>query len=446
MAQTPLFERGIRWGNLCNHGPGRRVIMKILIYEDEKWRDLLPLTFIKCVFEIRCGYDLLIDKIVAALPEGEKGLWVRDYIKGLTAKRHNMPVNDTSFFDEDILIVNGRWLPSPADRITLSEEKVVMCKGDIVYGLIRKERVQKFWNGDITKFLSAVKEHIPSEEKPLRFISYPWDLIIYNPVVLKEDFKRYGKNGIKGEFHPAAAIVGDAKDVYIEEGAKVHPFVVLDTTHGPVYIDKNAEVFPSARIEGPCYIGKETQIMPGANIREGNSFGDVCRIGGEVEESIFYSYSNKYHDGFIGHSYIGEFVNLGALTTNSDLKNDYSSVCIYLNGVPTDTGSLKVGSFIGDHTKTSIGTLFNTGTIAGMMCNITAGGILPKYFPSFTWYVNNKFMKGYGLDMMINTAKVVMKRRKRELIAEEEEVMRYAYNMTEEERKEAIRKSRKTSK
>ncbi|HOL21892.1 MAG TPA: putative sugar nucleotidyl transferase [bacterium] len=420
--------------------------MKILIYEDTGWRDLLPLTFIKCVFEIRCGYDSVLDKIRAVIPDGEIGLWVRDYIKPLMAKRYNLPVNDTSFFGDDLLVVNGRWLPSSEGRIVISEEKIVSYKGEIIYGLVRKETVQKFWNGDIDKFLSGIKENVRTEEKETRCIRYPWDLIVYNPSVLKDDFIRYGRKGIKGEFHSIAAIVGDSEKLYIEEGAKIHPFVVIDTTHGPVYIDRGAEIFPSARIEGPCYIGKDTQIMPGANIREGNSFGDVCRIGGEVEESIFYSYANKYHDGFIGHSYIGEFVNLGALTTNSDLKNDYSNVSVYLNGKPQDTGSLKVGSFIGDHTKTSIGTLFNTGTIAGLMCNITAGGILPKYFPSFAWYVNNKFMKGYGLDMMINTAKTVMGRRKRQWLDEEEYAIRVAYEMTEEERKEAIKKSRKTSK
>ncbi|MDD3725889.1 MAG: putative sugar nucleotidyl transferase [Candidatus Ratteibacteria bacterium] len=419
--------------------------MKILIYEDEKWKALLPLTFIKCVFDIRCGYGHLIDRIMAVLPDGEKGLWVRDYIKELTAKKYNLPVNDSSFFGDDMLIVNGRWLPSLDEKIALTEETVVMSQGDIIYGLAKKETVGKLWNGDMAKFLSDVKDNVRTEEKETRCINYPWDLIVYNPDILREDFKRYGEKGVKGNVHSMAAIVGDKEAVYIAEGSYVHPFVVIDTTNGPVYIDRGAEIFPSARIEGPCYVGVDTQIMPGANIREGNSFGDVCRVGGEVEESIFYSYSNKYHDGFIGHSYIGEFVNLGALTTNSDLKNDYSNVSVYLNGMPKDTGCLKVGSFIGDHTKTSIGTLFNTGTIAVLMCNITAGGILPKYFPSFTWYVNNKFMKGYGLDMMINTAKTVMGRRKRQWLKEEEDAIRTVYEMTDEERKEAIRKSRKTS-
>jgi len=421
--------------------------MKILIYEDEKWVNLAPLSLIKSVFELRCGFGSLLDRILAVLPEARKGLWVRDYLKNLVGKKYGMPVNDDSFFGDDLLLVNGRWAAfGLEEKMELSGERVFRSGGDVVYGLIRKETAAKFWNGDMAGFLENVVKNVPCEEKDLRCINYPWNLISLNPGALKADFKKSGRKGISGDFHERASIAGDERKVYVAEGAKVHPFVVLDTLHGPIYVDEGAEIFPFARIEGPCYIGKNTQIMPGANIREGNSFGEVCRVGGEVEESIFHSYSNKYHDGFIGHSYIGEFVNLGALTTNSDLKNDYSNVSVYLNGVSTDTGDLKVGSFIGDHTKTSIGTLFNTGTVAGIMCNVTAGGILPKYFPSFTWYVNGKFMKGYGLEMMVNTARLAMGRRKRELSAEEEEAMRRVYEMTAGERKESISKSRRLSK
>ncbi len=420
--------------------------MNILVYEDAKWIDLTPLSLVKCSFEMRCGFGSLLDKILSVLPEGKKGLWVRDYMKNLTARKYGLPVNDSSFFEDDLLFVNGRWLASGADKIALSGEKIFKSGENIVYGFVKKETAAKLWDGDLTVFLQKAAATVPCEEKDLKCIDYPWNLISLNPFALKADYKKSGKSGISGTFHKMAAIVGDERKVYVAPGANIHPFVVLDTLHGPIYVEEGAEIFPSARVEGPCYIGKHTQIMPGANIREGNSFGDTCRIGGEVEEAIFYSYSNKYHDGFIGHSYIGEFVNLGALTTNSDLKNDYSNVCVYLKGASTDTGDLKVGSFIGDHTKTSIGTLFNTGTAVGMMCNVTAGGILPKYFPSFTWYINNKFMKGYGLEMMISTAKLAMGRRKRELMPEEEEAMRRAYEMTAEERKEYVKKSRKLSK
>jgi len=359
----------------------------------------------------------------------------------LTKVKFNLPVNDENFLKDDLLIINGKAVID--GKIKIEEEKIFISEsGEIVYGLLKKETLEKFWEGDIYKFLTKIKENIKSEKNEIRFLEYPWNFIQLNPEIMESDFEKIDDKKIEGDVSGKAEIINE-KNVVIRTGAKIHPFSVIDASKGPVFIDQNAEVFPFARIEGPCFIGKETQIMPGASIREGNSFGPVCRIGGEVEESIFHSYSNKYHDGFIGHSYIGEFVNLGGLTTNSDLKNDYSNVTVYLNGKPVNTGDLKVGSFIGDHTKTSIGTLFNTGTIAGLMCNITAGGILPKYFPSFTWYINNKFMKGTGLEIAIDTVRKVMARRKRELTEEEEGVMRKVYEMTADERKEYIKRSRK---
>ena len=141
--------------------------------------------------------------------------------------------------------------------------------------------------------------------------------------------------------------------------------VVLDAEHGPIYIDAGAEIHPFTRIEGPCYIGAGS-VLFGAKCRAGNSIGPMCRIGGEIEGTIIQGYSNKYHDGFLGHAYVGQWVNLGALTTNSDLKNDYSEVRITLDGQsPIATGSNKVGALIGDHAKTSIGTLLNTGDVRG---------------------------------------------------------------------------------
>ena len=139
----------------------------------------------------------------------------------------------------------------------------------------------------------------------------------------------------------------------------------------------------------------------------------MCRVGGEVEESIIHGYSNKYHDGFLGHGYVGEWVNLGALTTNSDLKNDYSNVSVMLDGKHSiDTGSTKVGSLIGDHTKTSIGTLFNTGSYVGAMALIMATGKpLPKFIPSFAWFLEGVVTKGFGRRSLYETARIAMGRR-----------------------------------
>ena len=139
----------------------------------------------------------------------------------------------------------------------------------------------------------------------------------------------------------------------------------------------------------------------------------MCRVGGEVEQSIFHGYSNKYHDGFLGHAYVGQWVNLGALTTNSDLRNDYGPVSVVLDGkTAVNTGSTKVGGLIGDHVKTSIGTLLNTGACVGAMAQVaTPGVLLPKYIPSFAWYVKGKVGEGPGRKKFYHTARLAMARR-----------------------------------
>ncbi|MCD6220203.1 hypothetical protein J7K43_07465 [Candidatus Calescamantes bacterium] len=418
--------------------------MRALIFEDEKWINLTPLSYLHPVYELRCGKTTLLEKILPKLGAMEKGLYVRKDLESITRKKSNYPVNEEDFFKEDLLLINGRWLVKEKDTIKVEEESIFTCDDNVVYAVVNKERVRKLWNGDFVSFLSRLKEELPNKEIKVDMINYIWEFIHYNPEMLKEDFISSGKKGIECKFPSQSLVVGTKDEVYIHPEAEIHPYVVLDVSSGPIYIDKNAKVFPFARIEGPCYIGEDTHIMPGANIREGNSFGPVCRIGGEVEESIFQGYANKFHDGFIGHSFIGEWVNLGGLTTNSDLKNDYSNVTVYLNGKPTNTGQLKVGSFIGDHTKTGIGSMLNTGTIAGVMCNIASGGILPKFFPSFSWFINGKYMKGTGLEAMLKTARIAMSRREKQLTLEEEELIRRVYEVTKEIRREYIKRSRRT--
>jgi UDP-N-acetylglucosamine diphosphorylase / glucose-1-phosphate thymidylyltransferase / UDP-N-acetylgalactosamine diphosphorylase / glucosamine-1-phosphate N-acetyltransferase / galactosamine-1-phosphate N-acetyltransferase len=218
--------------------------------------------------------------------------------------------------------------------------------------------------------------------------------------------------------------------------------VVLDAEHGPIYIDEGAEIHPFTRIEGPCYVGPGT-ILLGAKCREGNSFGPMCRVGGEVEESIVQGFSNKYHDGFLGHAYVGEWVNLGAGTTNSDLKNDYSDVSVSLDGhTSIRTGSTKVGALIGDHAKTSIGTLFNTGACVGAMTLLVSSGrLLPKFIPSFTWYLEDSISHGTGKERLFATAAKAMSRRKRLWTADDEALWNHVYELTAPERDEAIARS-----
>jgi UDP-N-acetylglucosamine diphosphorylase/glucosamine-1-phosphate N-acetyltransferase len=262
-------------------------------------------------------------------------------------------------------------------------------------------------------------------------------LILANPAQIEEDFRAAAQSGIAAEarVEEPCAIRGSRNDVYVGRGVKVHPMVVLDAENGPIYIDEGAEIHPFTRIEGPCYIGRDS-VLFGAKCRAGNSIGPVCRVGGEVECSIIQGYSNKYHDGFLGHAFVGQWVNLGALTTNSDLKNDYSEVKVSLDGrTQVDTGSNKVGALIGDHAKTSIGTLLNTGAYVGpMSVLVSSGRLMPKFIPSFSWYFNDAIGPGRGKESLYATAKTAKGRRDCKWTELDEAMWDAIYEMTRGER------------
>jgi UDP-N-acetylglucosamine diphosphorylase/glucosamine-1-phosphate N-acetyltransferase len=192
------------------------------------------------------------------------------------------------------------------------------------------------------------------------------------------------------------------------------------------------------RLEGPCHVGAKSQLFR-ANVREGTTIGPACRVGGEVEGAILHGYVNKYHDGFLGHSYVCPWVNLGALSTNSDLKNDYSTVRVPLSGQTIDSGEMKVGCFIGDHTKTAIGSLFNTGTSVGVMCLILPDGeLLPKHVPSFSRIWHGELIDGYPLEKGLMTARAAMHRRNKMLTMAQETLLRKVHLLTLNERERAI--------
>ena len=422
--------------------------MKIAVFEDQFVSNLNPLTLTRPSFALRCGPSLLYEKVLKAFPNEDLYLFMREELcEVFTAKTQHKEkvkaVNDLKALEgDDVLFLNGRWI---VDRSLISEgEEVVATHGDaVVYAYLKKTTVKKaLENSDsIEKLLSWARKEVGEKQVDAAgLINYPWDLVNQNPEEIKKEFREFKRlGGVSPKEFRGLEIVGSEEDVFIAKGAKIYPNVVFDTSGGPVIVDEGAIVFPFSVVFGPSYIGKDSWVV-GGKIREGTTIGPVCRVGGEVEESIIHGYSNKYHDGFLGHSYVGEWVNIGALTTTSDLKNDYSNVEVYVNGKLVDTGSIKVGSFIGDHTKTGIGTLLTTGTSIGVMCNLLSSGEpLPKYIPSFIWYVRGKMSKGLGLKPMLETAKIVMSRRKVQMTEAEEKLFRRLYEETKEERERLIR-------
>ncbi len=267
-------------------------------------------------------------------------------------------------------------------------------------------------------------------------IDYPWHLIEHNGAALADDYQHWWKAGV-----PEArdiSISGPAERCLIAHTAHIEPMVHIDTTNGPVLIDKGAVVQAFSRIEGPCYIGAETRVLS-ARIH-GGSIGPHCRIGGEIECSIVHGHSNKAHEGFLGHSYVGEWVNLGAGTQTSDLRTDYGTVRMTLNGQTIDTGLMKVGSFIGDYTKTSLHTLLNTGTLIGAFTQLlTSGELLPRVVPSFCRYGRGRLHERNGMREMFATAATVMARRNREWTEMHAELFFTLFEQTASERRQVLR-------
>jgi UDP-N-acetylglucosamine diphosphorylase/glucosamine-1-phosphate N-acetyltransferase len=244
-----------------------------------------------------------------------------------------------------------------------------------------------------------------------RLLSFPWQIVEENPVAIEDDFQKSPFRGQSEEsiVYPGVKMVGE-ENIFIGESSVIRPGVVLDASSGPVIISDGTTVMPNATILGPVCIGAGSIVKSGAKILEGTSIGNTCKIGGEVDQTVFGAYTNKQHDGFIGHSYIGEWVNIGAGTNNSDLKNNYSAVRMWSAGMIRETGRQFLGLIMGDHSKTGIGTLFNSGTVVGFNCNIYGSTIIDKFVPSFSWGQGGNMIE-YKLDKALLTAQVVMERR-----------------------------------
>jgi UDP-N-acetylglucosamine diphosphorylase/glucosamine-1-phosphate N-acetyltransferase len=422
--------------------------MRLILVDspDEVRGNFYPLALSRPLWELRCGFSSLGDKLIDRIGAGNVAYFVPDYMATAYRAKVKGQVNDISVLEgDDLLVVDPRI---KADGFNVSangpSEVGLDEQGDVLYARIAKADLAGLAKDGIGQFIAAAKANLPNVKSSLPTWRYIWDLILANAGQITADFAAAGRSGVEGKIEEPIAVRGNKKDVYIAAGVTVHPMVVIDAEHGPVYIEEGADVHPFSRIEGPCYIGKDSVLL-GAKCREGNSIGPACRVGGELEESIIHGYSNKYHDGFLGHAYVGEWVNLGALTTNSDLKNDYSNVEVMLDGRRSiNTGSTKVGSLIGDHVKTSIGTLLNTGSYVGAMALIMATGKpLPKFIPSFAWFLEGIVTKGFGKGKLYETARTAMGRRNCQWTEAEQDMWDAVFEMTAPMRNKAIKKGRR---
>jgi UDP-N-acetylglucosamine diphosphorylase/glucosamine-1-phosphate N-acetyltransferase len=386
--------------------------MQIVLFEDAGYVNLLPLVYWRSCGELRCGCGTLIDQVRAVYPEAALTLYVRSALAAVTTERTGLAVNEPPRGDR-VLFLNARALlrgPIPVPDMPAARRQ-----GDaVVWAWAPADRLTPETLLDsavLTEALRGVREAATDDDVSL--MAYPWDLVHANAAMIEAAWARTQPHEIRGTLCPGVHLL-ERDNIAIGEGSRLKPGVTLDAQDGPILIGRDVTIQPNVSVQGPCYIGDRTLIQPGASIGEGTSIGPVCKVGGEIEGTIVHAYSNKQHDGFVGHAYVGEFVNLAADTIASDLKNTYGPVRVPINGREIDSGRMFVGLTIGDHSKTGIGQLFATGAVVGFGSSIATGGLAPKWVPSF-WWVTDGVSEAYDPDRCIRVAQAVMARRQRSL-------------------------------
>ncbi|MCA9116724.1 MAG: hypothetical protein KDA79_16700, partial [Planctomycetaceae bacterium] len=399
--------------------------MRIAFFEDRAAAQLTPLSQLRPVSELLCGQFSTRERLVSGLQPGSWGLLVRPHLAEVC--REEIPqaaVNDPAWLSQQpVLLINGRWLAAagtlrnlPHDGAALIRDTVVALWLDPLEAALLHD---DDWQDGIDRIArTRTMREVGGTDEPL--VDWPWDLVNHNPRQLEQDFETAEPHRASTMLLPTdqpnqVEILGNPNRVRIDATASLEPFVVIDARQGPVTIGPEAQIQAFTRLEGPCHIGRHTRLFR-ANVRAGTTFGPHCRGGGEFEQSILHGFANSYHDGFLGHAYVCPWTNLGALTTNSDLRNDYGPVRVPLAGTPVDSGSGKVGCFIGDHTKTALCSLFNTGSSIGVMCMVLPGGeLLPKHIPSFSRVWHGSLQEGGPLEPHLETARLAMSRRNHSL-------------------------------
>lgn len=421
--------------------------MRIAFFEDTAASGFAPIALTRPVFELLCGQFSQRERVVRTCHVTEWGAFLRGFLA--ETYREAQPEARVNDFDwltrEQTLLINGRWLTGPDGLAQLDDvtaHTVGLVGSEIAYILLEPFEAALLTENDMDDPLQKIVATRTTVDAGGWMIERPWNLIDLNPAMLVADYQTRASDRSAVEFQIESdqqlAILGNPEDVSIDPTASIDPFVVIDARGGPVSIDAEARIQAFTRLEGPCHVGFQSELFR-ANLKAGSTIGPVCRVGGEIEAAILHGYANKYHDGFLGHSYVCPWVNMGALTTNSDLKNDYSTVRVPLAGIPVESGSKKVGAFFGDHTKTALCSQFNTGSSLGVMTMILPGGeLLPKHVPSFSRVWHGQIDDQLDLNSALETARRAMERRNCELTPAQERLLRHLHCQTQDERQLAI--------
>ena len=388
-------------------------MMPLYIFEDSRFDGLFPLTYSRSAAELRCGTLTLLQRLQRMLGRPVNGLLVRD---GLSAIVHHrlapLPVNPGLSTKEGLILINARWLalgstwndPAP-DSAGLSADAIVWAHlSAATAGKIDLSKIHE------PRTLEALLPTLQRRSEKAILIHRPWDLLEHNHAAILEDFRRLGRANESKPLVPNSVHILAPENLHLGANVKLYPGVVLDASAGPIIIEADAAIRANAVITGPTAIGPRAVIRTLADIREDNTIGPGCRVGGEVIGSILLGNVNKQHHGFLGQSIVGEWANLGAGTTTSNLKNTYGNVRVPVNGSEEDSGRMFLGAVIGDHAKLAIGTYLSTGTVVGFASHINVPRP-PKFVPSFAWLTEKGGIERVDFDKIVALAQTVLLRR-----------------------------------
>lgn len=404
---------------------------RIVVFEDAGWADLRPLTEALPTQALLLGDCSLTERWRRALGgevigcEGRAAA-LEAWRERPSAGRARLGARDEVWVVNAAALPESAWLESaaggPRPALYVDGDRIAAARLD--YGALAPH----LGTGDLAPRMRALG--VPTFDVRPRWLDRPWRLIEWNAAFLASDLAGQ-RSRLDGDIHRQAVLLEESR-IVIEAGARVDALAVIDGRSGPVRIERGAWIVPHTALYGPCVVGRDTWLLSG--LIGASTFGPGCRIQGEVDACIFQGWSNKRHQGFVGHSWIGEWSNLGALTTTSDLKNNYGPVRVHGGGRELDTGVTKLGSMLGAHTKTSIGTLLSTGAMIGTGCNLFGGGVLsPKWLPPFSWWSGAGTVP-YRWDAFLKTARTVFSRREREWTASDERILRDAFERSAGER------------
>ncbi len=392
--------------------------MNTILFDDNNRINLLPLTFTRPVSEIRIGILTIKEKWDKYF--GRSSYLTQNYLKQkYPAIIHNMN-----------LLINGGIIPSQSlvDEIEQLKEGEFLIKDDII--------IAGILNGNnISEFLPDVEKTYKNKRTAVEFtkISYPWDIFINNGQEIESDFKLITA-GRKSQKLSSTNNFLQEENIFIEEGAKIE-FATLNPDGGYIYIGKDAEIMEGSLIRGSLSLGEHSTLKMGAKIYGPTTVGPHSKVGGEVNNSVIFGYSNKGHDGFLGNSVLGEWCNLGADTNNSNLKNNYAPVRVwnYKEHRFMHTKLQFCGLIMGDHSKSAINTMFNTGTVVGVSSNIFGTGFPRNFIPSFSWGGDKGFAT-YTTSKAFETAEIVYKRRGLDFDSVEKSILEHIFNETKQYR------------